>query len=51
MYLKGEHGNGKWHLADTTPPPFDYVEQELVNGRLDKIIDNSVHKVLDNIEL
>lgn len=51
MYLKGEHGNGKWHLVDTTPPPFDYVEQELVNGRLDKIIDNSVHKVLDKIEL
>lgn len=38
-------------LNSTTPPPFDYVEQELVNGRLDKIIDNSVHKVLDNIEL
>lgn len=51
MYLQGEHGNNFWHVADTTPPPFDYVEQELNNGRLDNIIENSVDNVLDNIKL
>lgn len=48
MFMNGEHGHGRWMMHQSTPP-YEVIDRDFQSqfgGRVQKIIDNKVKKIL-----